>query len=80
MKIGFLCVLELLTFSFICLSTYAMNFEVPTHTFNNNFHWVNANGDLVRVYATGDIAENSGVIFERFVKQNKIKRAIASIN
>jgi len=57
-----------------------MEFDVPTHKFEDNFNWMNSNGDLVRLYATGDIVENSGEILDQFVKKNKIQRAIVYFN
>lgn len=77
---GWLRHLTLVTLSIICLSANAMNFELQTHDFMDNFHWVNAYDDLVRVYATGEINQNSGAAFERFVKQNKLQKAIVFFN
>lgn len=58
----------------------AMVFEAPNHDFNSNFEWVNANGGLLRVYATGEIDENTGEEFDRYVKQNKLPRSIVFFN
>lgn len=58
----------------------AMVFKAPSHDLNSNFEWVNANGGLVRIYATGEIDENTGREFERFVKQNKLPRSIVFFN
>lgn len=80
MKIGIFRYRALVALSSICLSANAMKFESPNHEFMDNFHWVNENGGLFRVYATGEIDNNSGAMFDRFVKQNKIQRAIVFFN
>lgn len=80
MKIGIFRYLALVALSLIFLSANAMKFEWPNHEFMDNFHWVNEKGDILRVYATGEIGENSGAMFDRFVKQNKIQKAIVFFN
>ena len=80
MKIGIFRYLALVALSSTCLSANAMKFESPNHEFMDNFHWVNENGGLLRVYATGEIGNNSGAMFDRFVKQNKIQKAIVFFN
>lgn len=72
--------LTLVVMSSICLSANAMKFSSPNHEFMDSFHWTNEKGDLLRVYATGEIDENSGEMLERFVKQNKIPKAIIFFN
>lgn len=72
--------LTLVVLSSICLSANAMKFETPRHEFINNFQWMNEKGDLLRVYATGEINENSGEMFDGFIKQYKIQRAIVFFN
>lgn len=72
--------LTLVVMSSICLSANAMKFSSPNHEFMDSFHWTNEKGDLLRVYATREIDENSGEMLERFVKQNKIPKAIIFFN
>ena len=59
---------------------YAMDFSTPKHDLYDALNWVNADNDLVRIYATGQITPKTHEEMERFANENGINSSIILFN
>ncbi|PUA17811.1 hypothetical protein [Glaciimonas sp. PCH181] len=79
MKLRLLCGLSILL-SLWLGNSYAMTFSAPKHEFYDVFAWENSHSGKTRIYADGEITDNTAQEFKAFVMANKIENAMVLLN